>query len=428
MAQNGKLTRRVIGMLSARLPELGFETVPDSRDEQGRKWSLPTLLNMVLLGLMAGKQNLAEVEVLSDELARGVRRRLKIPRRISDTTARDALVDVEPDSICGLIRNSAHHAARRKALVSDGFPIDVVAFDGKSTAVEDLDNEYAQTHRDKGGLGACGLVRTISCFLVTCTARVCLEVLPMGAKGNEVGFFQTAFETLLKHHRNSFDLVTYDAGAYSAKNAKLVVDAGKHYLFGLKDERKFLRQKAQEVLGQSTGVQAESETILSKKDNVRVYRRLFLAEAPKGYRDIKSVRTIVRIQSEKVDGNDKRLAVEDRYFISSLPHTRLTFDQWLELVRRHWAIECYHNVLDTSFKEDDHPWITHNAKGMLVVLLLRRLAYNILTLFKNVTQRSDEKRRTPWKTLFRWVANSLEQANDLDLNNLRVRKVQPAAS
>ena len=300
--------------------------------------------------------------------------------------------------------------------------------DGKSTAVEDLDKKYALTQKDAGGLGAFGLVRTITCMLASCTARVLLEVVPMGPKGNEVGFFKTAFSQLLQHHKSRFDLVTYDAGAYSAENAKWVVESGKHYLFALKDSRKFLRREAERVLGHSVNVQAETVDVLSKKDNTRMVRRLFIAEVPNGYKTLRSVRTILRVQAQKLDGGSRVLTTEDRYFISDLPHTRLTKDEWLKLVRMHWRVETFHGVIDVAFEEDDRPWITHNAQGMLVTLLLRRLAYNLLSLFRAFTQRSDEKRQTPWKTIFRWLSKALEQATEEHLAGLRLREVQPAFS
>ena len=34
-----------------------------------------------------------------------------------------------------------------------------------------------------------------------------------------------------------------------------------------------------------------------------------------------------------------------------------------------------------------------------MIAILRRIAYTILTLFPSVTQRSDERRDVPWKTL-----------------------------
>lgn len=60
---------------------------------------------------------------------------------------------------------------------------------------------------------------------------------------------------------------------------------------------------------------------------------------------------------------------------------------------------------------------------MVAVLLLRRLAYNLLALFRAVTQRSDELRQIPWKTLMRWVYNMLIAAQATDLEGLRNRQV-----
>jgi hypothetical protein len=142
----------------------------------------------------------------------------------------------------------------------------------------------------------------------------------------------------------------------------------------------------------------------------------------------KSVRTILRVQAQKLDGEGKMLSTEDRYFISSRLHGLLTPEQWLELVRRHWRVEVCHNVLDVAFEEDERPWITHDDKGMLMVLLLRRLAYNVLALFRSVTLRSEDYRLTPWKTLARWVAKALEQATEEQLQGLRVRGLQVVCS
>ena len=47
MAQDGRLTRRVMGMLSTRLPEVGLESVADPRNARGKQWPLPALLNGV---------------------------------------------------------------------------------------------------------------------------------------------------------------------------------------------------------------------------------------------------------------------------------------------------------------------------------------------------------------------------------------------
>ena len=132
-------------------------------------------------------------------------------------------------------------------------------------------------------------------------------------------------------------------------------------------------------------------------------------------------RTFLRVESETRRG-DEVVAHEVRFFNSSLRHDALDPAQWLYLIRRHWAVEnnCHH-TFDVAFEEDDRPWITGDAQGMLSVLLLRRIAYTLLTLFRSVTQRSDEARAIPWKRLLRWVHTTLVGAQQDDIAGLRPR-------
>jgi hypothetical protein len=107
---------------------------------------------------------------------------------------------------------------------------------------------------------------------------------------------------------------------------------------------------------------------------------------------------------------------------------RLTTPQWLLLVRSLWGVENQnHHTLDTAFAEDKRPWIEADANGMLVVLLLRRIAYTMLALFRAVTLRSEDARATRWKDLFAWVRDALVAAAPEHTINLRVRGVCAAA-
>ena len=54
-------------------------------------------------------------------------------------------------------------------------------------------------------------------------------------------------------------------------------------------------------------------------------------------------------------------------------------------------------------------------------MLLRRIAYNLLALFRGVTQRAQEKRKTPWRDVLRWFYNAIISATDADLSALRPR-------
>jgi hypothetical protein len=84
-------------------------------------------------------------------------------------------------------------------------------------------------------------------------------------------------------------------------------------------------------------------------------------------------------------------------------------------------VETTHQVLDTAFLEDKRPWIRADPNGMLVMMVLRRIAYTLLGLFRSVTQRSEEKRETAWRRLMRRVHNTMVGADERTVAGLRRR-------
>lgn len=118
---------------------------------------------------------------------------------------------------------------------------------------------------------------------------------------------------------------------------------------------------------------------------------------------------------------------DERMYVTSLDPKRLSPAEWLRLVRCHWGVENNnHHTLDTAFAEDDRPWIEADANGMLAVLVLRRIAYTILALFRSVTLRSEDARATRWRALLAWVQDTLVAAAPEHTMNLRVREVASA--
>ena len=61
--------------------------------------------------------------------------------------------------------------------------------------------------------------------------------------------------------------------------------------------------------------------------------------------------------------------------------------------------------------------------GMVVVMLLRRLTYNLLTLYRAVTLRAERNRATSWPTLMRTVYKALLQASEEAMAGVRHRVV-----
>src|SRR5574341_1926918 len=107
-----------------------------------------------------------------------MRRRLGIPRRLADTTARDALCRVPLDGLRAVLRRAVRAAWRRKVLGPVKLPMSVVAMDGKATALPALNHPLVQNHVPEEGLPH-GLVRTVTYTLVSAAGRPCLDAIPI---------------------------------------------------------------------------------------------------------------------------------------------------------------------------------------------------------------------------------------------------------
>jgi predicted transposase YbfD/YdcC len=237
---------------------------------------------------------------------------------------------------------------------------------------------------------------------VSARARPCIDACPIPASTNEMGVFDVAFRTLIEAYPRAsrlFQLVSYDAGACSLENASLVVDEGFDYLFGLKGGQPTLRAEAERMLARRETEDAFTEDVTGTGS---VIRRVFITENVEGFLDWGHIQTFVRVESEELDKSGRRVAYENRYFLSSLAPERLSPKQWLHAVRAHWGVEnnCHH-TLDAVFREDERPWIEGDPDGTLALMMLRRIAYTLLTLFRSVTQRSEERQKAPWRELIR---------------------------
>jgi hypothetical protein len=98
--------------------------------------------------------------------------------------------------------------------------------------------------------------------------------------------------------------------------------------------------------------------------------------------------------------------------VESADASRQTFQRGQRVVRRLYLGPA------TAAPEG---WEHLRTVGALVVALLRRLAYTLLTLFRSVTQRSDERRSAPWKRLMLEVFTALLTTNEDPIRGLRIR-------
>jgi hypothetical protein len=426
---DGRLTRRLAGVLNRRLPEVGLEHVNDPRRQASVRWPLATILTMVVTAIVAGRRSVSQLEHLSAEMSHAARKLLGLPGRLPDTTVRDVLVALSPDSLRGALYRLIRAAHRRKALKPVGLPFGVVSLDGKFTVIDDDNNTYVSTLTDSSGATS-GKLGTVTATLISAAAKPCIDAHPIHRFWGEETVYPAALGALLVAYGalELFKLVVYDAGACSRANARATVEEGLHYMFRLKKGKQpKLTAAAVGELGDRTLDQADAvvaDTYLGKPER----RSVYLSEQVATWPSWTGMRTVVRVLWELLDDEGRPIKSDERYYVSSLPSDELDGPQWITVARGHWAVEnnCHH-TFDAVLKEDDKPWIRKNAQGALAVLLLRRIAYNILTLFRSVTQRSPSGRQTPWRDLCRWFYNMLVVVSEHHTNGLGQRRMNANA-
>lgn len=407
MRDEKRWDRRIARFLRRNIGDLHLDEVDDPRARRGRRWALDILLTAFVVGMIGGAKSLLDVEKMTTELSRPLLRMLGIRRRLSDTTARNVLCVLEPSELRSVLYTQVRAAHRRKAIEPESLPFGILAMDGKGTALPSCDDNYAQRQSaDEAAL--VGVLRTMTAAIVSSRAKICVDASPIPAATNEMGHFATALDEVHAAYGRIrlFQLVTYDSGACSRANAQHVRSKGLDYFFALKGTQPTLETEAHRLLAERTTNTADARSEDVRNGHV-VVRRVYLTEEMAGYDDWDHLQTVLRVQSETLDANGKRIAGDERYFLCSLPRLRLTDEQWLLVARLHWGVENnVHNTLDTVLHEDEHPWIESDPKGALVVAILRRIALNLLVLFRSVTQRSIDRRATPWRELVRnvWLA------------------------
>ena len=409
--------RRYAGALAAGLGRMGFRLVDDPRNPRRVTWLLWQVLNTITAALAGGCRSLAEAEELSEELSPPIRRKLGIRGRVPDTTMRDVVMVLgnDIDGLREILHRQNRAAWRSHQLYADGLPHGVVAIDGKHTATHLPDDVYAQAQ------GGSYLVRTLTAALVSAPATSCLDAWPIPKERSESSAFRDFVPSLLGAYgaTRMFEVITSDAGIGDEPNARMLNDDyGLGYVFAIKDDQPTLLDEASRQLGNLGGERASASTTDVVDNQTALIRRLWLTTEMDGYH-WRHLRTVLRVEAEKRREDGTVVARENRYFVSNLAFDSFTPDEWLRVVRWHWRVEndC-HQTFDVAFEEDERPWLKA-ARGMLVLMLLRRVVFNLLTVHRNVSRRGEQKGRIPWRRMFTRMKLMLGAATDEHIAGLR---------
>lgn len=410
--------KTVQSFLRQRRDALDFGGIRDPRRRRGRRWSAQTLLSTAVVSLMMMARSLRGMERLTEDLV-GARRLKGLVRRVPDSTMGDFLAKLSPTPLRRHLHEQILAEHRRKALEPLVLPIRALAIDGKNVATLDEAANSDCQKQSPAGKDPHWLYRVVNATLISSSAAVCIDQLPIPAYTNDMGVFAKFYRDLKRTYRRAglFDLVSMDAGFTSEENARLVDADGIAYWLALKGNQPDLLAEAQRVmLSQALREEPEAQTDW-EQDSTRgwIRRQIWRTNEMAGWGNWTHLRQVVLVRILQSPGNQHGSAphqgpvhiLEDRFHVTNLVPGRLDGEELLRLDRAHWRIENeLHGSLDIQWQEDHGRWV-RRGRGLPVTSLLRVLAYNLLSLLRAVHLRTEAARRTTWMQLRDWVRDAM---------------------
>jgi predicted transposase YbfD/YdcC len=355
-------------------------------------------------------KSLRAIERLSRDLADSGRIK-GLLRRVADSTLGDFLCRLSPTDLRRHLHQQIHTEHRRKALEPTVLPIRCIAIDGKTTATLDFEAHRNCQKQSPENQPPYWLHRVVNATLISASAAVCIDQIPIAAKTNDMGIFPKFWKKLLETYgrTNLFELVTMDSGFCSEKNARLIDKSQKAYWISLKDNQPELKREAERVLQAKAKREAPEAQKDWEQDSSRgwIRRQLWRSTEMAGWGKWSHLRQVVllRVLARQPDGTERVL--EDRYYVTNLVYGRLDGAQLIRLARAHWRIENdLHGALDIQWQEDHSRWV-QRKNGLIVSSLLRVIAYNLMSLLRAVHLRTIEARSAAWEQLRDWVRDAM---------------------
>lgn len=425
--------------LARELPRVVFPMFRDRRSSRSLEREGEQFFRGVVAATVSGRLGFRGMEKLTKQLSPAMGEVLDIPGRIPDTTTRDFVLNAEWESIRDGLRRYAKGLYHRGLLdkLGEHMALKMVSLDGKyDRGRVRLDKRfsvnrnvglirqaypYFQPDEEPRSGWLWGEVRSLSVVLASSSFTPCIDCVPVLGSTNEMGTFESAFEVLVKDWSGTglFDAVCVDAGMVSLGHATLVKNTGLHYVMAIKKGQPELLGKMEALLDSRTTPDAESsERYRGKNLTHRLWRTKDLA----GWLEWSHLAqgTLVH-RTLTADGAEEPEQDEKRFYATSIPWSRLDHEEWLDVIRSHWRVENnLHWTLDMVFKEGKRPWI-RDPHGMLVMNLLRRIAYNIVSKQRARTICPDDT-LAPWSDLVDKFHDALRLARLEDIVSRRQRR------
>jgi predicted transposase YbfD/YdcC len=381
---------------------LSFAEALDLRANRGRQSPLPALLRLMVVAIACGTRKLREVEALSAAMQPRLRRHLGLRgSKTGDTTLYEMLQRPIPRGLREALWEQLRSDLDRRAIQSDLFAGGVASYDGKCAAwgKGQRPNRLCQRGFFNYSAEASWRLFALRASLTSSSARPVIDQQFLTTDG-EATAFAAMFARDVRRFPRLFRYVTGDAGLTSDENAQAVVSAGKHYLFALKGNHRWLYDLAIGALREAPVVAQHSERYRGQL----VVRQLCRTTVPAQV-GFAGARQFVCVTTTRID-NRGRKRTRSRFFVTSVPDDELSPQRLLTLVRLHWGIENGPNwTADVVLSEDTH-WPCKTGHGVVTMSWLNLIAYNLVAVFRSRLPRVDQ-RRPSWTSVLRAVYHAL---------------------
>jgi predicted transposase YbfD/YdcC len=242
-----------------------------------------------------------------------------------------------------------------------GAPADVIAIDGKTSR---------RSYQKKGGLNPNHMVSAFAA-----RQRLVLGQVKVAEKSNEI----VAIPRLLDMLAIEGAIVTIDAMGCQREIASKIIAKKADYVMALKGNQGTLHDDVELFANEQKAKSFKDTTISQDKsvdgDHGRIETRRTTVFHDIGWLQERhnwpGLKAVVMVQSERE--SDAKVEHETRFYITSSTDKA---DKLGDVVRRHWAIESMHWLMDCLFRDDECRVRTEHAPANFTTI--KHMAHNLL--------------------------------------------------
>ena len=331
--------------IDRRLGDAQFFKVSDPRRAASVVYSLPAVLNALVVAVVTGARALRQVEQRTAQIVKKLGRWKGLKRRIADNTISTLLPRLSLPDLLACLHRMVKAEHRRGNLKPTRLPVGTVAIDGKHTATvhwhdlssllkkkrakqakkankveQDTAEQLKPTEENLAELRALlseqypeaqlcvpdvGLphvkVRVHTVTLISSEPAVCIHQRPVPGGTNEIGAMPDLLDEIkAKYGRTGLiRRFTTDAGNTSLEVADKIIDFGCDYFCQIKSIQGDLHAEAKRSLGRRSKAQAQASYTDTQNGDVVTYYPWRTNLGGQGWLDWTHARQLVRVQRRK---------------------------------------------------------------------------------------------------------------------------------